>query len=118
MNLPPQTPSGRHAAKGRILRDLLGLVLGFAGLGGLLGALYSVEPLAALALAAVLLAVTGGGVLYISPPAPPAVRFISGYGALTIGLWILVGIAVYLTPWTLLYGLLLTLGVLLSSEER
>jgi hypothetical protein len=101
----------------RIVRDLTGLLLVSAGTVGLLGALYWAEPFAALALAG--FALTGGGtsVLYITPPLPRAGRLIAGYCALTLGLWILCGLACYLTPWSLLFGLVLTIGVLLSSEE-
>lgn len=44
-------------------------------------------------------------------------RLIGGYAALAIGLWIFVGLAFYLTPWSLLFFLLLAIGVFLSSEE-
>ncbi|WP_330335732.1 hypothetical protein OHS33_38795 (plasmid) [Streptomyces sp. NBC_00536] len=118
MNPPTQLPPpGHRAPKRRIARDLIGLFLVSTGTVGLLGALYSAAPLAALALAGFVLVVGGGGVLYISPPLHPAVRLIGGYAALAIGLWIFVGLAFYLTPWSLLFFLLLAIGVFLSSEE-
>ncbi|RSS97238.1 hypothetical protein EF903_01570 [Streptomyces sp. WAC05292] len=118
MNPPTQSPHpGHRAPKRRVVRDLLGLLLVSTGTVGLLGALYASAPLAALALAGLLLTVGGGGVLYISPRLHPAVRLVGGYCALTVGLWIFVGIAFYLAPWSLLFGLLLALGVFLSSEE-
>ncbi|WP_404949172.1 hypothetical protein HFP70_35915 [Streptomyces sp. ARC14] len=58
----------------------------------------------------------GGSVLYISPPLHRALRLIAGYCALSLGLWVLVGLAVYLTPWSLIFALTLALGVFLSSE--
>ncbi|MFD4933401.1 hypothetical protein [Streptomyces virginiae] len=118
MNPPTQSPPpGHRAPKRRILRDLLGLFLVSTGTVGLLVALYSAAPLAALALGGLVLTVGGGAVLYISPPLHPAVRLIGGYGALALGLWVFVGLAIYLTPWSILFALLLAIGAFLSSEE-
>lgn len=117
MNPPTQSPPPSHRAhRRRIARDLIGLFLVGAGTVGLLGALYAAAPLAALFLAGLALTAGGGTVLYISPPLPRFVRFLAGYFALTLGLWALVSIACYLTPWSLLFALMLALGVLLSSE--
>ncbi|MER7759450.1 hypothetical protein [Streptomyces sp. NPDC097619] len=118
MNLPTLPPYlGHQPPRRRIVRDIAGLLLVSTGTVGLLGALYVTVPLAALALAGVILTVGGIGVLSIRPPLHPAIRLIGGFGALAVGSWIFVGIAVYLTPWTLLFGLLLALGVFLSGEE-
>ncbi|WP_404949017.1 hypothetical protein HFP70_35125 [Streptomyces sp. ARC14] len=117
MNPPTQSPPpGHRAPRRRIARDLIGLFLIGSGTVGLLGALYTAEPLVTLALAGVILTVGGGSVLYISPPLHRALRLIAGYCALSLGLWVLVGLAVYLTPWSLIFALTLALGVFLSSE--
>lgn len=117
MNPPTQSPPpGHRAPRRRIARDLLGLFLIGSGTVGLLGALYIAQPLVTLALAGIILTAGGSTVLYLSPPLPRAVRLITGYCALSLGLWVLVGLAVYLTPWSLLFALVLAIGVFLSSE--
>ncbi|MGW0562931.1 hypothetical protein ACWDZ4_20485 [Streptomyces sp. NPDC003016] len=117
MNPPTQSPPPSHQAhRRRIARDLIGLFLVGAGAAGLLGALYAANPLAALFLAGLTLTAGGATILRISSPLPRIARFLAGYFALTLGLTILVGIACHLTPWSLLFALMLTLGVLLSSE--
>ncbi|MEU0857393.1 hypothetical protein ABZ352_18415 [Streptomyces griseofuscus] len=116
---PPKLPPlpGYQAPRRRILRDLLGLLLVGAGTVGLLGVLYAAEPLVALALVGLVLVAGGATVLFLSPPLPRVVRLIAGYCALSLGLWLLIGLACYLTPWSLLFGLVLAVGVLLSSSE-
>lgn len=117
MNPPTQSPPPDHRApRRRIARDLIGLFLVGAGTVGLLGAISVTAPLVALFLAGLGLSIGGGAVLYINPPLPHWVRLVAGYFALTMGLWVLTGLALYLTPWSLLFGLLLALGVFLSSE--
>ncbi|AWI32708.1 hypothetical protein [Streptomyces tirandamycinicus] len=117
MKPPTQTPPpGHRAPRRRIARDLIGLLLVSAGTVGLLGALYAAEPLVTLFLVGLALTVGGGTVLSIAPPLPPALRIIAGYCALTFGLWIFVGLALHLTPWSLLFALVLAVGVFLSSE--
>ncbi|MFB8026002.1 MULTISPECIES: hypothetical protein [unclassified Streptomyces] len=117
MNPPPQSPpSGHRATRRRVARDLIGLFLVSVGTVGLLGALYAAEPLVTLFLAGLVLTIGGGTVLYIKPSLHPALRLIAGYGSLTLGLWVLAGLAFYLTPWSLAFALLLTVGVFLSNE--
>ncbi len=99
-----------------MVRDLLGLLLIGSGTVGLLGALYAANPLIPLGLAGVILTAGGGTVLYLSPPLPRALRIVAGYCGLSFGLWVLVGLAVYLTPWSLLFALVLAIGVFMSSE--
>ncbi|MFI5859357.1 hypothetical protein [Streptomyces parvulus] len=117
MNPPTQSPPPSHRApRRRIIRDLLGLFLIGSGTVGLLGALYIAEPLVALLLAGLVLCVGGYTVLYIAPPLHPAVRLVAGYCALSLGLTVLAGLAFALTPWSLLFALLVAVGVYLSSE--
>jgi hypothetical protein len=99
-----------------MLRDLLGLLLIGAGTVGLLGALYAAEPLVTLFLAGLVLCVGGGTVLYISPPLHPAARLVAGYCAMSLGFTVLAGLAFALSPWSLLFALVLSVGVFLSSE--
>ncbi|MGA5411583.1 hypothetical protein ACPCSC_30550 [Streptomyces lavendulocolor] len=99
-----------------MLRDLVGLLLIGSGTVGLLGALYAAEPLVTLFLAGLVLCVGGGTVLYISPPLHRAVRLVAGYIALSLGLTVLAGLAFALSRWSLLFALVLAIGVYLSSE--
>lgn len=98
------------------MRDLAGLFLLSSGMIGLLGVLWVLQPLVALFLAGLLLAVGGGTVLYTAPPLPRPVRVIAGYGSTVIGLCVLVGLALHLTPWALVFTALLAVGGFLSSE--
>ncbi|MFD3815129.1 hypothetical protein ACFWRZ_08685 [Streptomyces rubiginosohelvolus] len=117
MNPPTQSPTPDHRARQRrIAGELLGLFLVSAGTIGLLGALYSAEPLAALFVAGLGLISGGRGVLRVKPPVPRTHRLVAGYIPLTLGLSVLGGLAFYLSLWVLLFGLLLVLGVYLSSE--
>lgn len=117
MNPPTQSPTSRHGApRRRILRDLLGLFLIGSGTVGLLGSLYTAEPLLALFLAGLVLCVGGCAVLYITPPLHPVVRLLAGYCALSLGLTVLAGLAFSFTPWSLLFALMAAVGAYLSSE--
>ncbi|MER5482530.1 hypothetical protein ABT024_04845 [Streptomyces sp. NPDC002812] len=119
MNSPAQLPPlpGHRAPRRRIARDLLGLFLIGAGTVGLLGALYTASPLVSLLVAGLVLAAGGLTVLIIAPPFPRYVRIFGGYLTLSLGLWVLIGVVCYLTPWSLLFALLLAAGVWLSGEE-
>ncbi|WP_433860165.1 hypothetical protein [Streptomyces kronopolitis] len=117
MNPPTQSPPPDHRApRRRIARDLIGLFLVGTGVVGLLGAISLAAPLVALLLTGLCLAAGGLTVLYLKPPLPHWVRLVAGYCALSTGLWVLTGLALYLTPWSLLFALVLALGVFLSSE--
>ncbi|WP_030372321.1 hypothetical protein [Streptomyces rimosus] len=127
MNPPTQSPSpGHRAPRRRIARELFGLFLAGTGAVGLLGsviiglleAVYIAAPLVVMGLAGIILAASGGAVLYISPPLPRAVRLTSGYCALLLGLLVLIFVAARLAPWSLLFTLMLAVGVALSSEEE
>ncbi|MER6230993.1 hypothetical protein ABT169_17840 [Streptomyces sp. NPDC001616] len=117
MNPPTQSPPSSHRApRRRILRDLLGLFLIGSGTVGLLGALYTANPLVTLFLAGLVLCVGGYAVLNTTPLLHPAVRLVAGYCALSLGLTVLAGLAFSFTPWSLLFALLVAFGVYLSSE--
>ncbi|MEU7228914.1 hypothetical protein [Streptomyces chrestomyceticus] len=127
MNPPTQSPSpGHRAHRRRIARELLGLfMIGSGAVGllvsvviGLLEAVFIAAPLVVMGLAGIILAASGGAVLYISPPLPRAVRLIAGYFAFSFGSMVLVFVATRLVPWSLLFMLVLGAGVALSSEEE
>lgn len=84
----------------------------------MLGALYVAEPRVALFLAGILLPIGGAAVLNVAPRLPRPVRFGAGYCAISTGLTVLAGLAYSLTPWSLLFALVLAVGIFLSSEER
>lgn len=50
-------------------------------------------------------------------PRPRVARLLGGYLMVALGLWLLIAVVWYLTPWSLLFAPLLLLGVRLSGEE-
>ncbi|MEU1466357.1 hypothetical protein ABZ467_38330 [Streptomyces sp. NPDC005727] len=112
---PPPLPSRRDSRR-RLARDLFGLLLVGVGTVGLLGALYTASPPAALFLIGLVAAVAGGGTLQ-DPPATQG-RRIAGYVVLTVGLALITAVAYWLTPWAVFFGALLPVAVWLSGGEE
>jgi hypothetical protein len=111
----PQPLPSHRAPRTRLARDLIGLLLVGVGTVGLLGVLYAASPPVALLLIGLAVTAAGGTILYLEQSAPPPIR-ITGYVSLTIGLALVTAVAYSLTPWSLLFGLLLAVAAWLSGE--
>ncbi|MFD7763580.1 hypothetical protein [Streptomyces microflavus] len=114
---PPKQPHDHWSLRHHVARDLLGLFLSSAGIVGLVSLLYAAAPLPTLFLGGLVLTAGGRTILRSELALHWAVRGIGGYFALVLGSAILISIAVHLlTPWVVLFGLVLALGVYLSKE--
>lgn len=94
------------------------MLLACVGAAGLLGVILAEDRQLFALLTGILSATFGAAVLYRNPPLSRLMRMLCGYGSLTLGLAKLVAVFFAVTPWTLLFGVLLAVAVWLSGGEE